>query len=132
MDVLAPLIVILALGAVVWLISAPLRAKAAGRELPAQARDAQRRRDLEIERDQKYAEIRELEMDLRTGKLSDADYRETDRALRAEAIDLLHELDRLGGVVDPDDASAAGDAPAPAAAGDPDTVAARSRHVADA
>ena len=133
MDVLAPLIVSLALGAVVWLISAPLRAKAAGRELPAQARDAQRRRDLEIERDQKYAEIRELEMDLRTGKLSDADYRETDRALRAEAIDLLHELDRLGGVVDgPDEPDGPAEPPAEQADEDPDTVAARSRHVADA
>jgi len=96
MDVLAPLLIILVLGAVVWLISAPLRAKAAGRELPANVRDAQRRRDLEIERDQKYAEIRELEMDLRTGKLSEADYRETDRALRAEAVDILHALDELG------------------------------------
>lgn len=132
MEILAPIIVILALGAVVWLISAPLRAKAAGRELPAQARDAQRRRDLEIERDQKYAEIRELEMDLRTGKLSEADYRDTDRALRAEAIDILHELDRLGGVVDPGDEPAAGDEPPPAAAEDPDAVAARSRHAADA
>ena len=132
MEILAPIIVIVVLGAVVWLISAPLRAKAAGRELPAQARDAQRRRDLEIERDQKYAEIRELEMDLRTGKLSDDDYRETDRALRAEAIDILHELDRLGGVVDAGDEPAAGDEPPPAAAEDPDAVAARSRHVADA
>jgi hypothetical protein len=96
MDTLAPFLIIIALAAVVWLISAPLRAKAAGRELPADVRDAQRRRDLEIERDQKYAEIRELEMDLRTGKLSESDYRETDRALRAEAVDILHALDGLG------------------------------------
>jgi len=127
MDVLAPLLIILVLGAVVWLISAPLRAKAAGRELPADVRDAQRRRDLEIERDQKYAEIRELEMDLRTGKLSDADYRETDRALRAEAVDILHALDELGvateaqrdadaGVPPVSDVAPAADEPAPEAA----------------
>lgn len=96
MDALAMLLALLVLAAVVWLLSAPLRAQAAGRKTPAQERDEQRRVDLEIERDQKYAEIRELEMDLRTGKLSDADYRITDRQLRAEAINILHELDRLG------------------------------------
>jgi hypothetical protein len=105
MDVLGPLLVILILGAVVLLISAPLRARAVGRETPAEVRDAQRRRDLEIERDQKYAEIRELEMDLRTGKLSDEDYRDTDRQLRAEAVDILHQLDQVGGI-DGDDAGA--------------------------
>ena len=35
-------------------------------------------------------------MDLRTGKLSDDDWRELDRRLRAEAIEILHALDALG------------------------------------
>ena len=96
MDILAPIIVIIVLAAAVWFVSAPIRARVAGRETPAEVRDAQRRRDLEIERDQKYAEIRELEMDLRTGKLSEADYKVTDRQLRAEAVDILHALDQLG------------------------------------
>jgi hypothetical protein len=35
-------------------------------------------------------------MDFRTGKLSEADYKEIDRQLRAEAIELLRRLDALG------------------------------------
>ena len=31
---------------------------------------------------------------MRTGKLSDEDYESLDRTLRAEAIDILHELDQ--------------------------------------
>jgi hypothetical protein len=34
-------------------------------------------------------------MDHRTGKLSDADWRGLDRQLRAEAVDILHDLDEL-------------------------------------
>ena len=49
--------------------------------------------DLEAARDSKYQEIRDAEMDLRTGKLSDDDYGAIDRTLRAEAIDILHRLD---------------------------------------
>jgi hypothetical protein len=36
-------------------------------------------------------------MDFRTGKLSEADYRESDRALRAEAVEILRRLDEAGG-----------------------------------
>lgn len=49
--------------------------------------------DLEAARDSKYREIRDAEMDLRTGKLSEEDHREIDGALRAEAIEILHRLD---------------------------------------
>jgi len=49
--------------------------------------------DLEAARDAKYREIRDAEMDLRTGKLSEEDHREIDGALRAEAIEILHRLD---------------------------------------
>ena len=47
----------------------------------------------------KYAEIREAELDHRTGKLSDEDYEAVDGALRAEAIEILDvdELDELAG-----------------------------------
>ena len=96
MNLLALLLIIVVLTFVVAVVSAPLRAKAAGRQPAAELRDAQERRDLEIEKEQKYAEIRELEMDLRTGKLNEADYRTTDRQLRAEAVDILDRLDRLG------------------------------------
>lgn len=96
MELLPTLLGLVVVAGVVWLVSAPLRAQAAGRRTPAQERDAQHRRDLELERDRAYADIRELEMDLRTGKLSEEDYRATERQLRAEAVNILHELDRMG------------------------------------
>ena len=61
--------------------------------------------DLEAARDAKYREIRDAEMDLRTGKLSDEDHREIDGSLRAEAIEILHRLDEAQA----EEASAAGD-----------------------
>jgi hypothetical protein len=122
MTLLATLIALVVLAAVVWLISAPLRAQAAGRMTPAEERDAQRRVDLEIGRDQKYAEIRELEMDLRTGKLSDDDYRVTDRQLRAEAVNILHQLDRLGVPATEPPPVAPADSPSALPEAEPDTA----------
>ena len=57
------------------------------------------RADLEAARDVKYREIRDAELDLRTGKLSDADWRALDRGLRAEAVEILQRLDELEGQV---------------------------------
>ena len=85
------LIVILVLAVVVVFVSAPLRR--AGQ--PEEVEDAERA-ELEAARDAKYREIRDAELDHRTGKLSDADYRAQDRALRAEAVDILRRLDELG------------------------------------
>jgi hypothetical protein len=48
---------------------------------------------LEAARQAKYREIRDAELDFRTGKLSPADYRALDGALRAEAIELMRRLD---------------------------------------
>ncbi len=53
--------------------------------------------ELEAARDAKYREIRDAELDHRTGKLSDADFEVVDRGLRAEAVEILHELDRVRG-----------------------------------
>ena len=50
-----------------------------------------------LARDAKYAEIRDAELDYRTGKLSEADWRELDRKLRAEAVEVLHRLDHVPG-----------------------------------
>jgi hypothetical protein len=50
--------------------------------------------DLEAAREAKYRELRDAELDHRTGKLSDADYEELDRTLRAEAIEILRGIDR--------------------------------------
>ena len=91
MDVLAPLIVIVLLAVVVWLVSGPLRAGASASEDP----DVGRREDLEAAKEAKYREIRDAELDLRTGKLSEADWRVIDRDLRAEAMELLRRLDEL-------------------------------------
>jgi len=91
-DVLAPLIVIVLLGVVVWLVSGPLRT---GADAADEAEGA-RRDDLEAAKEAKYREIRDAELDYRTGKLSQDDWRALDRELRAEAMDLLRRLDELG------------------------------------
>jgi hypothetical protein len=92
-DIVAPLIVIVLLAVVVLVVSAPLRRGAGGRR---EEHDELERADLEAARDAKYREIRDAELDLRTGKLSEADWRATDRELRAEAIAILRRLDALG------------------------------------
>jgi hypothetical protein len=82
------LIILVVLAAVFALITGPLRAERHRRsDLGVTTAD------LEAARDAKYQEIRDAEMDLRTGKLSEEDHREIDGALRAEAIEILHRLD---------------------------------------
>jgi len=49
--------------------------------------------ELEAARDAKYREIRDAELDRRTGKLSEDDYEAIDRSLRAEAVEILGALD---------------------------------------
>ena len=51
--------------------------------------------ELELRKESKYAEIRDAEADFQGGKLSREDYRDVDRALRAEAIAILEEIDRV-------------------------------------
>ena len=82
------MLVVVALAVLV--IGAPLRR---GRGPEREAAGAAERADLEAARDAKYAEIRDAEMDFRTGKLSEADWRALDRQLRREAVELLHRLD---------------------------------------
>ena len=84
------LLIIVALAVVVWVVSGPLR-RGEDPELVA----AGSRAALEAAKEAKYREIRDAELDWRTGKLSDADYREQDRRLRAEAVEILRELDEL-------------------------------------
>ena len=96
-------IVLLLLLAVVWVVSAPLRRGAAAPE-PADRRrgDETRRIDLEAARDAKYREIRDAELDHQTGKLSDEDFEAIDSSLRAEAVELLHQLDALDEADEPE------------------------------
>jgi hypothetical protein len=56
---------------------------------------AERRAELEAAREAKYREIRDTELDYRTGKLSQEDFAATDGALRAEAVEILDWLDAL-------------------------------------
>src|SRR5947209_9898719 len=87
---MAYVVVLIALATAVYLLSAPLRAARRpddGRHAAAEVAE------LEAARDAKYREIRDAELDLRTGKLSDADYQTIDGSLRAEAVEILHRLD---------------------------------------
>jgi hypothetical protein len=54
-----------------------------------------RRAELDAAKEAKYREIRDAELDHRTGKLSEADWRALDRGLRAEAVAILRRLDEL-------------------------------------
>ncbi|MFZ0091219.1 MAG: hypothetical protein WAL63_17045 [Solirubrobacteraceae bacterium] len=88
---MAYVLVLVVLAAAVYLISAPLQAKRRERSTDREAAQVD---ELEAARDAKYREIRDAELDLRTGKLSDDDYQRIDGALRAEAVDILHRLDQ--------------------------------------
>jgi hypothetical protein len=105
------------LAAVVYVVSAPLRRArrradaavpdaAAARQDPwpeelassdreATAAGLAARDELEAAREAKYREIRDTELDFRTGKLSREDYDTIDADLRAEAIEILNRLEAL-------------------------------------
>ena len=68
----------------------PAAAHADGRDPAPDRRD-----DLEAAKEAKYREIKDAELDHRMGKLSEADWRALDAELRAQAIAILRELDRL-------------------------------------
>ena len=77
----------------VVVIAGPLRP---GRAVADEAVESAEREELEAAKEAKYREIREAELDYRTGKLSRDDWRALDASLRAEAIELLRRLDALG------------------------------------
>jgi type II secretory pathway pseudopilin PulG len=84
------LLVVAVVAIAVLVIAAPLLS---GRRAEREAAGAAERAELEAARDAKYAEIRDAEIDYRTGKLSESDWRALDRQLRREAVELLHRLD---------------------------------------
>ena len=95
---MAYLIVVVLLVGVVFIVSGPLRHPARVDRpdaLDPVGESSQERIELEAARDAKYREIRDAELDHQTGKLSDADYEAIDSTLRAEAIEILRELDSL-------------------------------------
>ncbi len=89
MDVIAALVIVLVVVAIVSVLSAPLRIRG------EQPRDesVDRLEELEARKQAKYGEIRDAEMDFKTGKLSDDDHRALDRQLRAEAMEILRAID---------------------------------------
>ena len=76
--------------AVAFVVLGPLR-----RPPEAETDDA-RRRVLEESKAAKYREIRDAELDRQMGKLAEEDWRVVDRELRAQAIEILRQLDELG------------------------------------
>ena len=106
---------ILLLGALVaWVVVRPLLRDPALLERT----EDEHRAALEAAKEAKYREIRDAELDYRMGKLSEADWRATDRELRAQAIEILKEIDALPPLEDePEpDAAAATDSPSPGSA----------------
>jgi hypothetical protein len=94
------------LAVVVLVVGAPLRragrpgqvGRAASPTLafddgPRSATSTGQRDDLQAAREAKYREIRDTELDYRTGKLSREDYEAIDGDLRAEALDILNRLE---------------------------------------
>ena len=86
---LALAIVTLAL-VVAWIVLGPLRR---GPEIDK--REDDRRAALEAAKEAKYREIRDAELDLRMGKLSESDWEAIDAELREQAIEILRQIDRL-------------------------------------
>jgi hypothetical protein len=84
------LVIFVVLAVVVLVVSGPLRSRWAD-----EAEESADRAELEAAREAKYREIRDAELDYRTGKLSEPDWRALDRGLRAEAVEILRALDDL-------------------------------------
>jgi hypothetical protein len=112
MDILIAILALALLAVVVLVVSAPLRAAwrlpegkslderaKPGEDRIASAEDqvarAEDRAALEVAREAKYREIRDTELDYRTGKLSPEDFAATDGALRTEALEILDRLAAL-------------------------------------
>ncbi len=91
MSVLEAMLTLALLAAVIAVVSGPLRAA----RKPVRS-EAPERGELEAAREAKYREIRDTELDYRTGKLSPRDYEAVNGALRAEAVEILDRLDALG------------------------------------
>jgi hypothetical protein len=93
MSFVVAVLTLVLLAAVLFVISGPLRAA----RRPAEDPRAARRAELEAAREAKYREIRDAEMDYRTGKLSRADYDVVDGTLRTEAVEILGRLEAVEG-----------------------------------
>jgi type II secretory pathway component PulM len=84
-------VIVLAL-VVAFVVVGPLR-----RGAESDRREDDRHAELEAAKEAKYREIRDADLDLQMGKLSEADHRAIDRELRAQAIEILRQIDELEG-----------------------------------
>ncbi|MGI8558268.1 MAG: hypothetical protein ACR2ND_08160 [Solirubrobacteraceae bacterium] len=90
--ILALLALLALLAGVIWLVSGPLRSGPRS----AEAQSGSDRAALEAAKAAKYAEIRDAEMDLQMGKLSEQDFHALNMQLRAEAVEILRALEAQG------------------------------------
>lgn len=108
MSLLAALLTLMLLAAVMAVVSRPLlcarsldgtrsgvHSDGHLREGAADERQMPAHDELEAAREAKYREIRDTELDYRTGKLSREDYEAVNGALRAEAVEILDRLERI-------------------------------------
>jgi hypothetical protein len=87
------IVIVLVVAAIaVAVVAGPLRAGRASDEVAAAPAALA---DLEAAKRAKLREIRDAELDHRLGKLSAEDWRALDDSLRAEAVELIRELDEL-------------------------------------
>lgn len=86
----ASILMLVLLGIVLWIVLSPLSAMPRLR----QARSNERA-DLEAQREAKYQEIRDAEMDFETGKLSVEDHAAVNGTLRSEALAILDRIQAL-------------------------------------
>jgi hypothetical protein len=96
MSILAAVLTLVLLAAVIAVVSGPLRAARTlkGTGKPSESETPQRF-ELQAAREAKYREIRDTELDHRTGKLSREDFEVVNGALRAEALEILDRLEAL-------------------------------------
>jgi hypothetical protein len=88
---------VLALGCVLFVARPFLREpEAVDDRIRVAGTGEQERIRLEEERDRELAALKELEFDHRTGKISDADYRESVGPLRSQVAQSLRALDAQG------------------------------------
>jgi hypothetical protein len=102
----AAALMLVLLGTVLWIVLSPLNA------IPRPGRRrSNERADLEAQREAKYQEIRDAEMDFKTGKLSVEDHEAVDGTLRSEAVailDRIRALDEVEGEAGQAEAAATG------------------------
>ena len=101
MDAVIVLLAFLLLAVVFAVIAQPLRAALLRPSADGEDTSPERA-ELEAAREAKYREIRDAELDFRTGKLSPEDYAAIDAALRAEALEILDRIETLDGEANPE------------------------------